>query len=147
MRKKSILAASALAVVTLLLPACETASSSSTASSSAAAVRAWVASGGKAKLSLVNADMNAIGHDATRQLAADLIADGAQLAKDATAAEASPLPGAVADYVTAMRTLASAGADLALGNVAQATAEIKAADAPLMRAVGAYNQALGLGTQ
>lgn len=146
MRKKSILAASALAVVTLLLPACGSAGSG-TASPGAAAVRAWVASGGKARLSLVNADMSAIGHDATRQLAADLAGDGARLARDATAAQASPLPCAVADYTTAMRTLASAGADLALGNVTLASAEIQSASAPLDRAVSAYNQALGLGTQ
>jgi hypothetical protein len=139
----ALLPAAALMVMTA---ACG-AAGSAPAPSSAAAVRAWVVNGGKAKMSLVSTDMDIIARDASPDMAAILVTDGAQLAKDATAAGGSPMPCAVTDYTTAMRTLAAAGADLALGNVPHANAELQAAVAPLTRAIDAYNQALGLGTQ
>lgn len=93
-------------------------------------------------MSAVNADLAVIAGHASSYMAADLPADGARLAKDAISAEGDPLPCDTADYSSAMRLLASAGADLAGGDAATATEEIRQADAPLQRALAAMRQVM-----
>lgn len=108
-----------------------------------AAMRSWYAGDGKARLSLVQGDLEAITGHASNGMAALLTADGAKLAKDAITAQALPLPCDATDYNAAMQSLAAAGADLALGNVSKSVTEVSAAQAPLSRAITALDKVLG----
>lgn len=120
----------------LALCACGSAGTSTTATA------AWTTNGGRDLMNQVSADLDAIAADAAAQVVTSLPDDGAQLALDATAAGADPMPCDPADYTTAMRSLTVAGTQLELGNVTQANTAIFAADTPLRKAISIYNQAM-----
>lgn len=130
----AVMAAGALA----LCAAC-----GSAGTSTATATRTWTTDGGRGLMDLVSADLTVIASDAASGIVTALPQDGTQLAQDATAAIADPMPCDTTDYVTAMKSLTTAGTRLSLGDVTQANTAIFAADTPLRKAISTYNQVMG----
>ena len=91
-------------------------------------VDTWLAGPGHAALDAVSADTGQIGTDASAYNMTALEADGTQLEADATTAATMPVPACIdpsGDYAGAMNAYELAGADLASGDIADATTALQ----------------------
>ena len=151
------LAALALAVAAgLSLAACGGAAVHPAAATQAPAVRAVAAPaapsacsqmaawGAAAPLQAITADISQVQADAVAISLPAVEGDGAQLAADAATAAASPPPVDPADYTSAMRHYATAGNDMASGDVTDAVPTIGLATADINRVTAALSAQCGV---
>jgi hypothetical protein len=105
-----------------------TAPATPTASGSSAAFAAWYGGGtgtGYTDFEAVGTDLTTMQNDATAGNVSQAETDGTQLATDAAAAAADPMPVDTTTYVTAMNQLTTAGNDAADGDFTDATSALQ----------------------